>query len=70
MSPSVKNGLGWWNGGPHADLCADLAKPIIFTTIDSCIILGLFKVMFYFPNGTSTMAGESIVKMFYFLGTP
>ena len=32
--------------------------------------LGLFKMIFYFPNGKSTMTGESIVNIFYFLGTP
>ena len=34
------------------------------------LYLGLFKVIFYFPNGKSTMTGESIVDIFYFLGTP
>ena len=29
------------------------------------IFLGLFKVIVYFPNGKSTMTGESIVNMFY-----
>ena len=31
--------------------------------------LGLFKVIFYFPNGKFTMTGESIV-LFFFGGTP
>jgi hypothetical protein len=28
------------------------------------------SVIFYFPNGESTMTGESIVNMICFLGTP
>ena len=30
----------------------------------------LFKVIFYFPNGKSTIWGIDSVKIFYFLGTP
>ena len=35
------------------------------------VYMGLFKVMCYFPNGKTTMTGESIKwVLFYFLGTP
>ena len=59
-----------------------VTSPLYPTTISNCCTiviipttisynLGLSKVIFYFPNGQSTMTGESIVNMlFLFFVTP
>ena len=57
-----------------------VTSPLYPTTISNCCTiviipttaynLGLFKVIFYFPNGQSTMTGESVVIFFLFFGDP
>ena len=65
-------------GGAGRPLRGDLAAmcPTKSIEITCWVVTGtlvywvLFKVIFYFPNRKSTMTGESIVNVFYFLGTP
>ena len=56
-----------------SDLAASI-KELLFLASERALpqmgeYLGLFKAIFYFPNGNPPF-GESIVNIFYFLGTP